>query len=94
MTDRAEKSRTERWCPVWWLACSASRKAARLTGEVRELREALDVVRADRDALASHLELAHRQRDRARALAAELGGRPRWNEADDVWLADNGVGPA
>ncbi len=84
----------KRWCPVWAFAVDRSRTAARLAKRVRDLEHDLAVVTAGRDALRSHYDLAVEQRDRARSIAAELGGAPRWNEVDAEWLDELGVEPA
>lgn len=74
---------TRQFAPVWRYAVSRSRKAARLTAEVRQLchdltavRADLAVVTADRDALRSHFDLARSQRDGARDLLAAIAAEP------------------
>jgi hypothetical protein len=57
-------------------------------------REVHAVTQIDLDAHRRHFAEAVRQRDRARAIAAELGGAPRWNEVDAEWLDKLGVEPA
>lgn len=86
--------------PVWALAVRKSHEAARLAATVRRLEHDLVVTRAelavaniDREALRSHLAEAVKGRERAMSIAKELGGAPRWNEADDVWMRSHGVQP-
>lgn len=82
--------------PVWRYAVNRSRKAARLTAEVRRLRHDLAVVRAERDALAAHWTLAVDQRDRARDVAVAMS-EPACGPTDaeyDEFLRSLGTGPA
>ncbi len=64
----------------------------RRTTSLREANDALVLklaaVAADRDALKEHYEEAVRGRERAMDVAKELGGAPRWNEVDAVFLAE------
>lgn len=94
MTARPDKSRTERWFPVWHLAVTASRKASRLTAENRDLTAALAIVRADRDALGTHLVLALQQRNTARDFAVALAGEPACDIGAEVEAFLRGEGPA
>lgn len=64
MTDRPA-----RFAPVWALAVTMSRKAARGAHANREQRQALAVANADREALRAHFALACQQRDDALAAA-------------------------
>lgn len=95
MTARPDRSRTERWCPVWHFAVTTSRKASRLTAENRDLTQSLAIVRADRDALASHLVLALRQRNTARDFSAHLMlAEPACDIGAEVEAFLRGEGPA
>lgn len=81
-----------RWCPIWTLACTASRKAARLAFENRRLRKALAVANADRAGLRLHFELAVDHRNHARDLAAALADAAEWSTQDAAFL-ETGVWP-
>ncbi len=80
--------------PFYRLWREERRRRAQAEVSAAELRHSLAVVTAERDATAAHLAEAVKGRERAMSVAKELGGAPRWNEADDVWLADNEIGPA
>ncbi len=79
---------------MWRLAVNRARECARLTAEVRRLTDELGAANADRRALVAHLAEAVKGRERAMAVAKELGGAPRWNEADAEWMRTHGVEPA
>ncbi len=91
------RSRLALASPVWRFAVGRSREAARLAAKVRELERDLAVVRADRDALRSHFELARSQRDGARELLAAIAGEPPCGPTEaeyDEFLRSLGERPA
>lgn len=96
MADRPDKSKAQRWAPVWTFACRKARECVRLTAANRELRQALAVTRAELAAHKAHWGLAIAQRDAARDLFAAVVGEaepaPAWVDEAEAWA--NGARPA
>lgn len=79
--------------PFYALWRSERKTSTALRAELDKRDATIGEMRIDLAVAKAHLDEAVKGRERAMAIAKELGGAPRWNEADDVWMRSHGVQP-